>query len=122
MAAKGMRFTHFLACQPNSGESRAGLLTGCYPNRIGFSGAPGPGSDYGIHPDEITMAEMLKQKDYKTAIYGKWHLGDDEQFLPLQNGFDDYYGLPYSNDIWPFIHNKMRDLTFQTCLHTMEMK
>ena len=102
MAAEGMQFTHFLACQPISGASRAGLLTGCYPNRIGFSGAPGPGSDYGIHPDEMTMAEMLKQKDYKTAIYGKWHLGDDKQFLPLQNGFDDYYGLPYSNDMWPF--------------------
>lgn len=102
MAAEGMRFTHFLACQPISGASRAGLLTGCYPNRIGFSGAPGPGSDYGIHPDEMTMAELLKQKDYKTAIFGKWHLGDDKQFLPLQNGFDEYYGLPYSNDMWPF--------------------
>ena len=102
MSAEGMHFTHFLACQPISGASRAGLLTGCYPNRIGFSGAPGPGSDYGIHPDEMTMAELLKQKDYKTAIFGKWHLGDDKQFLPLQNGFDEYYGLPYSNDMWPF--------------------
>ncbi len=102
MAAEGMRFTHFLACQPISGASRAGLLTGCYPNRIGFSGAPGPGSDYGVHPDEMTMAELLKQKDYKTAIFGKWHLGDAKEFLPLQNGFDEYYGLPYSNDMWPF--------------------
>ena len=102
MAAQGMRFTHFLACQPISGASRAGLLTGCYPNRIGFAGAPGPGSDYGIHPDEMTMGELLKQKDYHTAIFGKWHLGDDKQFLPLQNGFDEYYGLPYSNDMWPF--------------------
>ncbi len=102
MAAEGIRFTHFLAGQPISGASRAGLLTGCYPNRIGFSGAPGPNSDYGIHPDEMTIAELLKQKDYKTAIYGKWHLGDAHPFLPLQNGFDDYYGLPYSNDMWPF--------------------
>ena len=102
MAAEGMRFTHFLACQPISGASRAGLLTGCYPNRIGFSGAPGPGSDYGIHPDEMTMGELLKQKDYHTAIFGKWHLGDAQKFLPLQNGFDEYYGLPYSNDMWPF--------------------
>ncbi|MGV8963671.1 MAG: sulfatase [Candidatus Saccharimonadaceae bacterium] len=102
MSAEGMHFTHFLACQPISGASRAGLLTGCYPNRIGFSGAPGPGSDYGIHPDEMTMAELLKQNNYKTAIYGKWHLGDVKQFLPLQNGFDEYYGLPYSNDMWPF--------------------
>ena len=102
MAAEGMRFTHFLACQPISGASRAGLLTGCYPNRIGFSGAPGPGSDYGIHPDEMTMGELLKQEDYNTAIFGKWHLGDAREFLPLQNGFDEYYGLPYSNDMWPF--------------------
>lgn len=102
MASEGMRFTHFLACQPISGASRAGLLTGCYPNRIGFSGAPGPGSDYGIHPDEMTLGELLKQKNYSTAIYGKWHLGDAHQFMPLQNGFDEYYGLPYSNDMWPF--------------------
>lgn len=102
MAAEGLRFTHFLAAQPISGASRAGLLTGCYPNRIGFSGAPGPNSDYGIHPDEMTIAELLKQRDYKTAIYGKWHLGDAYPFMPLQNGFDDYYGLPYSNDMWPF--------------------
>ncbi|MBB4037892.1 arylsulfatase [Dysgonomonas hofstadii] len=102
MAAEGMRFTHFLAAQPISGASRAGLLTGCYPNRIGFSGAPGPDSPYGIHPDEMTMGELLKQKNYSTAIYGKWHLGDALPFMPLQNGFDEYYGLPYSNDMWPF--------------------
>ena len=101
MAAEGVCFSHFLAGQPISGASRAGLLTGCYPNRIGFSGAPGPGSDYGIHPDEITIGELLKQKGYHTAIFGKWHLGDAKQFLPLQNGFDEYYGLPYSNDMWP---------------------
>lgn len=101
LASLGVRFTHFLACQPISGASRAGLLTGCYPNRIGFSGAPGPGSNYGIHPEEMTMGELLKQKGYSTAIFGKWHLGDAHQFLPLQNGFDEYYGLPYSNDMWP---------------------
>lgn len=102
MASEGMRFTHFLAAQPISGASRAGLLTGCYPNRIGFAGAPGPGSDYGIHPDEMTMGELLKQKSYSTAVFGKWHLGDAPVFMPLQNGFDEYYGLPYSNDMWPF--------------------
>lgn len=102
MAAEGMRFTHFLVGQPISGASRAGLLTGCYPNRIGFAGAPGPDSDYGINPEEMTMAELLKQKNYSTAIYGKWHLGDAKPFMPLQNGFDEYYGLPYSNDMWPF--------------------
>lgn len=102
MAGQGMRFTHFLAGQAISGASRAGLLTGCYPNRVGFAGAPGPGSDYGIHPDETTMGELLKQEGYNTAIYGKWHLGDARPFMPLQNGFDEYYGLPYSNDMWPF--------------------
>lgn len=102
MAAEGVRFTHFLAAQPISGASRAGLLTGCYPNRIGFAGASGPGSDYGISPDEMTIGELLKQKGYSTAVFGKWHLGDARQFLPLQNGFDEYYGLPYSNDMWPF--------------------
>lgn len=102
MAAEGMQFTHFLAAQPISGASRAGLLTGCYPNRIGFSGAPGPNCPYGIHDDEVTLGELVKQKDYQTAIFGKWHLGDAEQFLPLQNGFDEYYGLPYSNDMWPY--------------------
>ncbi|MCD8270670.1 MAG: sulfatase [Parabacteroides sp.] len=102
MAAEGVRFTHFLAGQLISGASRARLLTGCYPNRIGFAGAPGPDSDYGIHPDEMTMGELVKQKGYSTAIFGKWHLGDKKQFLPLQNGFDEYYGLPYSNDMWPF--------------------
>ena len=102
LAAQGVRFTHFLAAQPISGASRAGLLTGCYPNRIGFSGAPGPDSNYGIHPDEMTLGEVLKQKGYSTAIFGKWHLGSQHAFLPLQNGFDEYYGLPYSNDMWPF--------------------
>ncbi|WP_299230764.1 sulfatase [uncultured Bacteroides sp.] len=102
MASQGVRFTHFLACQPISGASRAGLMTGCYPNRIGFAGAPGPNSDYGIHQDEMTMGELLKQKGYATAIFGKWHLGDAHEFLPLQNGFDEYYGLPYSNDMWPY--------------------
>ena len=101
LASEGVRFTHFLAVQPISGASRAGLLTGCYPNRIGFAGAPGPDSNYGIHPDEMTMGELLKQKGYATAIFGKWHLGSQRQFLPLQNGFDEYYGLPYSNDMWP---------------------
>ncbi|MEG1748985.1 MAG: sulfatase [Tannerellaceae bacterium] len=102
MAAEGMRFTHFLAGQPISGASRAGLLTGCYPNRIGFSGAPGPNCPYGIAAEEMTLGELVKQQGYQTAIFGKWHLGDAPQFLPLQNGFDEYYGLPYSNDMWPF--------------------
>ena len=102
MASEGMKFSHFLAGQAISGASRAGLLTGCYPNRVGFAGAPGPNSTYGINPEEMTMGELLKQKDYSTAIFGKWHLGDALPFMPLQNGFDEYYGLPFSNDMWPF--------------------
>lgn len=102
MASQGMRFTDFYVAQPVCGASRAALLTGCYPNRVGIYGAPGPNSRIGIHDREMTIAEMLKQKDYATAIFGKWHLGDHEQFLPLQHGFDEYYGLPYSNDMWPF--------------------
>ncbi len=102
LAADGVQFTHFLAGQAISGASRAGMLTGCYPNRVGFAGAPMPDSSFGIHPEEMTMGELLKQKGYETAIFGKWHLGDSFQFLPLQNGFDEYYGLPHSNDMWPF--------------------
>lgn len=100
MAAEGMRFTNFYSAQPVCSASRAGLLTGCYPNRIGISGALFPQSNVGINPDEITIAEMLKEKGYATAIFGKWHLGHHKKFLPLQNGFDEYTGLPYSNDMW----------------------
>lgn len=101
LARDGMQFTHFLAAQPISGASRAGLLTGCYPNRIGMHGAPFPNSDRGLNSIEMTLAELVKQKGYATAIFGKWHLGDAEKFLPLQHGFDEYYGLPYSNDMNP---------------------
>lgn len=102
IAADGVQFTQFLVAQPVSGASRAGLLTGNFPNRVGFHGAPGNNHPWGIHPDEMTMGELVKQQGYATAIFGKWHLGDHQQFLPLQNGFDEYYGLPYSNDMWPY--------------------
>lgn len=102
LADEGMRMNNFYVSQPISGASRAGLLTGCYPNRIGFSRAPNPGCPYGINDSEETIAEVLKKRDYATAIFGKWHLGDAEKFLPLQHGFDEWYGLPYSNDMWPF--------------------
>lgn len=101
LAREGMRFTEFYAAQAVCSASRAGLLTGCYPNRIGISGALGPGSKTGIHEQEITLAEMLKTRGYATGIFGKWHLGDAKKFLPLQHGFDTYFGLPYSNDMWP---------------------
>jgi arylsulfatase len=101
LAARGMRFTNFYSAQPVCSASRAALLTGCYPNRIGINGALFPDANVGINPSETTIAEMLKQKGYATAIFGKWHLGDAKEFLPLQHGFDEYCGLPYSNDMWP---------------------
>lgn len=101
MAKEGVRFTNFYVAQPVCSASRAALLTGCYPNRIGIQGALNPSSKEGIHPNELTLAEVLKARGYATAIYGKWHLGYQPQFLPTRHGFDDYFGLPYSNDMWP---------------------
>ncbi|MDP4223077.1 MAG: sulfatase [Bacteroidota bacterium] len=101
LANQGMQFTWYYCPQAVSSASRAGLLTGCYPNRIGISGALMPWAQIGINPDETTIAEMLKSIGYHTGIIGKWHLGHHKEFLPLQNGFDEYCGLPYSNDMWP---------------------
>jgi arylsulfatase A-like enzyme len=101
MAREGMRFTDFYVSQAVCSASRAALMTGCYSNRVSILGALGPKSPIGIHDDEWTIAEVLKQADYATAIYGKWHLGHHPRFLPMRHGFDDYFGLPYSNDMWP---------------------
>jgi arylsulfatase A-like enzyme len=101
MAAEGIRFTDFYVAQAVCSASRTALLTGCYPNRVGILGALGPSAKHGIHENEMTIAELLKQRDYATAIYGKWHLGHHSKYLPAHHGFDDYYGLPYSNDMWP---------------------
>jgi arylsulfatase A len=101
MAAEGIRFTDFYVAQAVCSASRTALLTGCYPNRLGILGALGPASRNGIHDRETTIAAMLKSKGYATAIYGKWHLGHHPEFLPTRHGFDDYFGLPYSNDMWP---------------------
>lgn len=101
LANEGMRFTHHYAAQPVCSASRAGLLTGCYPNRIGISGALFPHHKVGINTEEVTLAELLKEKGYATGIFGKWHLGHHKEFLPLQHGFDEYLGVPYSNDMWP---------------------
>ncbi len=101
LAAEGMRFTNFLSAQAVCSASRAALLTGCYPNRLGISGALFPGAKTGLSPDEMTIAEMLKQQNYATGIFGKWHLGDAAPFMPLRQGFDEYLGIPYSNDMWP---------------------
>ncbi len=101
LAKEGRRFTDFYVSQAVCSASRASLLTGCYNVRVGILGALGPRSKVGIHASEVTLAEICKQKNYATACFGKWHLGDHRQFLPLQHGFDEYFGLPYSNDMWP---------------------
>ncbi|WP_119080730.1 sulfatase family protein [Chitinophaga alhagiae] len=101
LAVQGMRFTNFYSAQPVCSASRAALLTGCYPNRIGIHGALVPRSKIGLSDQEETIASTLKKSGYFTGIIGKWHLGDSEKFLPLQHGFDYFFGLPYSNDMWP---------------------
>ncbi len=105
MAQEGMRFTDFYVPQPVCSASRAGLLTGCYPNRVGIAGALSPQATFGLHHDEMTIAEVVKQKGYATAMFGKWHLGHHEKFLPTTQGFDEFYGLPYSNDMSPAPEN-----------------
>jgi len=102
MAREGRKFTDFYVTQAVCSASRAGLLTGCYNNRIGIVGALGPKSNTGLNPDEITLAEICKEQGYATACFGKWHLGHHREFLPLQHGFDEFFGLPYSNDMWPY--------------------
>ncbi|MGL6075568.1 MAG: sulfatase family protein [Fimbriiglobus sp.] len=101
IAKEGVKFTDFHSAQPVCSASRAALMTGCYPNRIGIHGALFPTSQNGIHENELTMAEMLKAQGYATAMVGKWHLGHLPKFLPTKHGFDSYLGLPYSNDMNP---------------------
>jgi arylsulfatase A-like enzyme len=101
LADQGMQFTWYYSPQPVCSASRAGLLTGCYPNRVGITGALLPSAQIGINSEETTIAEILKTKGYHTGIIGKWHLGHHKEFLPLQHGFDEYYGIPYANDFWP---------------------
>ena len=91
MAKEGVKFTNFHVASAVCSASRIALLTGCYNTRVGIRGALGPNSDMGIHEDEMTIAELVKQKGYATAIFGKWHLGHHPQFLPTNNGFDEYF-------------------------------
>ncbi len=111
LASEGCKFTNFHVPQPVCSASRAGLLTGCYPNRIGIHGALGPGANHGISDSEMTLAQLLKQKGYATGMAGKWHLGRPAQFLPVHHGFDEYFGLPYSNDMWP-LHPEAKPGTY----------
>ena len=101
MAKEGRRLTSFYAA-PVCSPSRASLMTGCYPKRsLPIPHVLFPGNDVGLAPGEVTVAELLKQQNYVTAIIGKWHLGDQPEFLPTRQGFDSYFGLPYSNDMGP---------------------
>ena len=100
MAEEGCRFTSFMVGSSVCSPSRAALLTGCYPKRVGLhKGVLFPDSTIGLNPDEYTIADHLKSQSYATACFGKWHLGHHKETLPQQNGFDDYYGIPYSNDM-----------------------
>lgn len=101
MAREGRRFTDFHVSSAVCSASRAALMTGCYHERVGFSGALSPAAKIGLSADEVTIAEICKQKNFATACFGKWHLGHHPRFLPTNHGFDTYYGLPYSNDMWP---------------------
>ncbi len=105
MAREGLKLTHFYATAGVCTPSRASLLTGAYAQRVGMHTNPRDGqvlrpvSPYGLHPDEITIAESLKPLGYATAVIGKWHLGDQPEFLPTRQGFDSFFGVPYSDDM-----------------------
>lgn len=106
MAAEGVKLTSFYVAAPVCTPSRAALITGCYPKRVGlatgsWAGVLFPKDPHGLNPNEITIAEVLKGAGYATGCFGKWHLGDQPEFLPNNHGFDRYFGLPYSNDMWP---------------------
>jgi arylsulfatase A len=107
MAAEGVRFTNFCSADPVCSPSRAALLTGRYPTRVGVPRVLFPNDTGGLNLDEVTLAELLKARGYKTMCIGKWHLGRPVQFLPTSRGFDDYFGIPYSNDMTPrvLMHN-----------------
>jgi arylsulfatase A-like enzyme len=101
MAQEGVRFTDYYSPYASCSPSRAGMLTGCYPPRVSMNHVLGPRAGIGLNPEETTIADMLKPLGYATACVGKWHIGDYPDFLPTKQGFDEYFGLPYSNDMWP---------------------
>ncbi|MEM1294478.1 MAG: sulfatase [Verrucomicrobiota bacterium] len=114
MAAEGARLTSFYVAAPVCTPSRAALMTGCYPKRIDMAkgsnfGVLLAGDPKGLHPDEITIAEVLQSAGYKTGMFGKWHLGDQPEFLPTRQGFDEFFGIPFSHDIHPFHPSKRWD-------------
>ncbi len=106
MAREGLIMKSFYVAAAVCTPSRAALVTGCYPKRVGlhtgsWSGVLFPKDTHGLNPDEITIAEVLREAGYATGCFGKWHLGDQPEFLPTSHGFDTYFGIPYSNDMWP---------------------
>jgi arylsulfatase A len=102
MAEEGIKLTSFYVSSTACTPSRSALMTGCYADRIGMDGSVNfPIGERGLNPDEITIAELLKTRGYATGCFGKWHMGDQPGFMPLDNGFDEYVGIPYSNDMWP---------------------
>tara|TARA_R110002096_G_scaffold53447_7_gene138846 strand:+ start:1427 stop:2890 length:1464 start_codon:yes stop_codon:yes gene_type:complete len=116
MAAEGSRLTSFYVAAPVCTPSRAALMTGCYPKRVNMAtgsnfGVLLAGDTKGLNPDEITIAEVLKSVGYKTGMFGKWHLGDQPEFLPTRQGFDEYFGIPFSHDIHP-LHPKQDRFQF----------
>jgi len=105
LAEEGILFTDYYAAAPICSPSRAGLLTGCYPRRVANNvWVHRPDTDYGLNPDELTIAELFKNNGYNTACIGKWHLGFEGQLLPRQQGFDHYYGLLHNLDSWETNH------------------
>lgn len=114
IAAEGIKFTSFLSASPVCSPSRAGLLTGRMPQRMGINAVFFPESFTGMDPEEITIAEILKAKGYRTAAVGKWHLGHMEKFLPLNQGFDQYFGIPYSNDMASVVYLRGNDVVEYT--------
>ena len=102
MALDGAKLTSYYSSQAVCSASRAAVLTGAYSNRIGINGAFGPKSKKGINQSELLISEMLKEKGYSTGIFGKWHLGDADEFKPTRHGFDEFFGILFSNDMWPF--------------------
>ncbi|MCI0623764.1 MAG: sulfatase [Acidobacteria bacterium] len=108
MARTGMRFTNFYVSEPVCSASRASLLTGSYAVRVGLEGALNHTSTVGIHQHEVLLPELLKQRGYATALFGKWHLGHHPKFNPTRHGFDEYFGLPYPNDCTNKYHPVVR--------------
>ncbi len=118
MAAEGLRFDSFYMASPVCSPSRAALLTGCYPPRIGFGSFDGlpvlfPGQAMGLPPTEISLGRLLSDAGYRTQMVGKWHCGDQPEFLPTNHGFDHYFGLPYSNDMGRQVPMEGWDIPFE---------